>query len=240
MGRIRNTLRYIALSYKINFTGGAASCLDGLTDSSVRARNNQFQSVFRTYRQLCRTDCRHGSHKLLFMSDIRHCRPWSVQSADKNKIYRLRPVCQRVRPEKCRSNTVKRVSELEQISFDSSSRFSQIKDASENRAFTLEPELADDNNSVLAHNNRRLRRDNFGLQLLYSSYRRAFGGSYHNYRHTPVRVDVESQKKLSKDDHTVGYYDKLFSDSAYAKELKLFSAYEKFIDRWCEALFWAL
>ena len=46
---------------------------------------------------------------------------------------------------------------------------------------------------------------------------------------------LNRKKKLSKDDHTVGYYDKLFSDSSYAKELKLFSAYEKFIDRWREA-----
>ena len=36
-------------------------------------------------------------------------------------------------------------------------------------------------------------------------------------------LDVESRKKLSKEDHTVGYYDSLFTDSSLAKELKLFS-----------------
>lgn len=131
--------------------------------------------------------------------------------------------------------TVKRVSELEQLSFDSSSRFSQIKDAlrTELSLWSLNWQMIVILSSLITivGSAAIISAYSFGIVLLAA------------LSAIPVVVigirlsglDVEERKKLSREDHAVGYYDKLFTDSSAAKELKLFSAYEKFIDRWREA-----
>lgn len=235
MDRIRNTLRYIALSYKINFTGGARLLIwmvllilpsvleiinsrvySGLIDSFAGLTAGT--AVTSCFLWLTLVIAVRGAYSLLTKTKYIVFDRFARESDRKMSLY-----------------TIKRVSELEQISFDSSSRFSQIKDA-------LKTELS-------------LWSLNWQMIIILSSLITIVGSAaiISAYSFFIVLIaalsavliiiigirlsglDVESQKKLSKDDHTVGYYDKLFSDSSYAKELKLFSAYEKFIDRWREA-----
>ena len=235
MDRVKNTLRYIALSYKINFTGGAKLLIwmiflilpsvleiigsrvySGLIDSfsALTAAAN----VRNCFLWLLLVIVVRGAYSLLTKTKYIVFDRFARESDRKMSLY-----------------TVKRVSELEQISFDSSSRFSQIKDA-------LKTELS-------------LWSLNWQMIIILSSLITIVGSaaiiSAYSFGIVLIaavsavfiviigirlsELDVESRKKLSKDDHTVGYYDKLFTDSSYAKELKLFSAYERFIDRWQKA-----
>ena len=100
MDRIKNTLKYIALSYKINFTGGArllvwmvllilpsvleiinSRVYSGLIDSFAGLTAGT--AVTSCFLWLTLVIAVRGAYSLL----------------TKNKIYRLRPVRQRVRPE---------------------------------------------------------------------------------------------------------------------------------------------
>lgn len=80
MDPIRNTLRYIALSYKINFTGGARLLVWMvllILPSVLEIINSRvYSGLIDSFAGLTAGT---AVTKLLFMADTRHCRPWSVQ-----------------------------------------------------------------------------------------------------------------------------------------------------------------
>ena len=129
MDRIKNTLKYIALSYKINFTGGArllvwmvllilpsvleiinSRVYSGLIDSFAGLTADA--AIKSCFLWLALVIAVRGAYSLLTKAKYIVFDRFARESDRKMSLY-----------------TVKRVSELEQISFDSSSRFSQIKDA---------------------------------------------------------------------------------------------------------------
>ena len=238
MNRVKNTLRYIALSYKINFTGGArllvwmtllilpsaleiisSKVYSGLIDSFTGLTSGA--KTGSCFLWLALVIVVRGAYSLLTKTKYIVFDRFARESDRKMSLY-----------------TVKRVSELEQISFDSSSRFSQIKDAlkTELSLWSLNWQMIVILSSLITI---------VGSAAIISAY--SFGIVLIAAISAVLIViigirlsglDVESHKKLSKQDHAVGYYDRLFTDSSYAKELRLFSAYEKFIDRWREACVW--